>query len=167
MPRGVYVRIGTRRGPLCIGCSSVNTWSKGIRWHCRTCGKTWLKVKKNLPNRISGQFRKGHSGYWKGKTFTTRHRQNISSGLKGNPRLSASIKGAYQKGTKIPYWLGKRRSIETRRKISDALSGRKLSKEHRLRISEGVRNAIEKIRIISATKVRRGKYDDVPEEIRE
>lgn len=143
MPIGVYPRKGAIQGPPCLRCSSTNVWKKGNRWRCKTCRKTWLRVKKNLPNRTSdGKYQSGHLGHWKGKTFSQQHRQSISRGLKGNPRVSASAKRAYQQGTRVPYWLGKERTEKTKKKISDSLKGRKLSEEHKKKISEGTKRAL-------------------------
>jgi G:T-mismatch repair DNA endonuclease (very short patch repair protein) len=83
-------------------------------------------------------YKKGHSGYWAGKTFSDEHRKKISESNKGKKnsketrrRISIALRGKPHPHKGSPL------TKETKQKISNSKRGRPLSLNHRQKISEG------------------------------
>ena len=81
-----------------------------------------------------GRFIKG----WKGNEFTDEEKERISSGLRKYYSIHPPSSGVFKKGH-TPWIKGKHRSEETKRKISEKLRGKKLSKEHIENIKKGIK----------------------------
>ena len=119
-------------------------------------------------------FKKGHSGYWKGKEHSKETKKKISESLKGHKASLDTRKkiSELKKGNK--YNLGKHHSLETRKKIGEGNKGKKRSKEFREKISQRMKgktpwnkgiNKIDascttcgKIFAISESKAKKQKY---------
>lgn len=83
-------------------------------------------------------FKKGHSSYWTGKTFSDEHRKKISEANKGKKnseetrrRISIALRGKPHPHKGSPL------TKETKQKISNSKRGKPLSLNHRQKISEG------------------------------
>jgi len=86
------------------------------------------KTKKKISDALSGE---GHPSF--GRKFSKERCENISKSLKGemNPMFGKT-------GINSPRF-GKHLSSEAREKISKSLTGKPLSEEHKMKISEGMR----------------------------
>ena len=109
----------------------------------------------------------GRKGYWLGKTFSKKTREKISISKKGknNPRYgvtvsketrekrSKSLKQRYKNPNNIHYWLGKKHKYKTIKKMrlanignNNPMYGKKLTKEHKMKISKSGIKAWERRR---------------------
>lgn len=93
----------------------------------------------------TNEARQNISNSLKGRKFSLEHRQHLSEALKNsdkNParnlevqkKMSKIKKQQYENGELIPYWKGKQRSEDTKKKIGNAHRGKKLTEEHKEKI---------------------------------
>ncbi len=126
MPLGIYKRTAEHNRKNSLAKTGIKP-SEEAR-------KRMSLAQKRIGYKNSGHFKKGTPSAFTGRKHSEEAKRKMSEDRLKNPHNR--------------YWLGKKRSVETRRKISKIQKGRKLTEEHKRNIS------LSKIGIIPANVLR-------------